>query len=171
MFLIDSHIMEKILWKSTGTINCLVTTFFKISFMFRRWTKLIQDWNILRLSKLSFLAELSLYIQYTLDHWNTSLKSSLRSSSILITIMDLYFLLELRINDNKTDSVVYLLIGCHGSVGVLVCGIATQGFVVIPSAGLLAEATRLSIRVDSSKPFVALARIQLLEKWEEHVYW
>lgn len=63
---------------------------------------------------------------------------------------------------NMNMSLLYLLVGCHGSVGVLVRGIATQGFVVIPSAGLLAEATRLSIRVDSSKSFVALARIQLL---------
>lgn len=70
---------------------------------------------------------------------------------------------------NMNMSLLNLLVGCHGSVGVLVRGIATQGFVVIPSAGLLAEATRLSIRVDSSKPFVALARIQLLQKWTAHV--
>ncbi len=85
-----------------------------------------------------------------------------------------FILLKIGIGDteipHETESDVYLLVGCHGSVGVLVCGIATQGFVVIPSAGLLAEAAGLSIRVDSSKPFVALARIQLLEKWAAHVY-
>ncbi len=58
---LTSIVGKKILWKSIGTINCLITAFFKISsYMFNIRNKLIQVWNEMRVSKwwqFSFLGE------------------------------------------------------------------------------------------------------------------
>jgi hypothetical protein len=56
----------------------------------------------------------------------------------------------------------YLLVRCHGSDPTVVDRVATQGFVVVPGAGLLVEVSRLSVGVHPTQLIVVISWSQLL---------